>query len=236
LATHVFGNPCAIEEIDLIAKKHNLKVIYDAAHCFGSEYLGKSVFSYGDISTTSFHSTKLFHTVEGGAVFTNSPELLKKMVFLRNFGHNGPDDFESVGINGKNSEFHAAMGLSNFPYINKILESRKLQSEQYDFVLKNLFVKKIKIEKSTNFNFAYYPIVFENEKQLLNSIRELNSNRVFPRRYFYPSLNKLKFIEFQECKISEKVSKTILCLPLYYGLTTEEIDYIGRILLRVQNN
>src|SRR5690606_26559655 len=98
--THVYGNPCDIEAIQNIADKHNLKVIYDAAHCIGTKYKGKSVFEYGDISTTSFHATKLFHTIEGGAVFTKDPELLKKMSFLRNFGHNGPEKFEGIGING----------------------------------------------------------------------------------------------------------------------------------------
>lgn len=236
IATHVFGNPCDIEAIEKIAKKHHLKVIYDAAHCFGSKYKGKSVFAYGDISTTSFHATKLFHTTEGGAVFCNSPELLKKMTYLRNFGHNGPEEFAMVGINGKNSEFHAAMGLANFPYINKILESRKAQSLLYAAMLKNLKVSHIKIYKESEFNFAYYPIVFDTEEILLKSMTELNLNRVYPRRYFYPSLNRLNYIENQECPISENISKTILCLPLYFDLTKEEIDYIGRILLRVQNN
>lgn len=236
LATHVFGNPSDIDAIEVIAKRHNLKVIYDAAHCFGTKYKGKSVFAYGDISTTSFHATKLFHTVEGGAVFCNSPELLKKMAFLRNFGHNGPEDFAMVGINGKNSEFHAAMGLANFPFIEKILESRKVQSMLYNDMLKTLKVKHIKFNKDIEFNYAYYPIVFDTEESLLKSMSELNLNRVSPRRYFYPSLNRLNYIQSQECPISENISKTILCLPLYYDLTKEEIDYIGRILLRIQNN
>jgi dTDP-4-amino-4,6-dideoxygalactose transaminase len=236
LATHVFGNPCDIDAIEIIAKKHNLKVIYDAAHCFGTKYKGKSIFSYGDISTTSFHATKLFHTVEGGAVFCNSPNLLIKMSYLRNFGHNGPEEFAMVGINGKNSEFHAAMGLANFPYIPNILETRKTQSILYDSMLKALKVKHIKFSKESEVNFAYYPIVFETEEILLKSIKALNLNRVYPRRYFYPSLNKLSYIQKQDCPISENISKTILCLPLYYDLTKEEIDYVGRILLRVQNN
>ena len=120
LATHVYGNPCDIDAIAAIAKKHNLKVIYDAAHCFGTKYKGKSVFAYGDVCTTSFHATKLFHTVEGGAVFCNDADLLRKMAQLRNFGHDGPEHFNEVGINGKNSEFHAAMGLANLKYIQQI--------------------------------------------------------------------------------------------------------------------
>jgi dTDP-4-amino-4,6-dideoxygalactose transaminase len=236
LATHVFGNPCDIDAIEKIAKKHKLKVIYDAAHCFGSKYKGKSVFAYGDISTTSFHATKLFHTVEGGAVFCNSPELLKKMAYLRNFGHNGPEDFAMVGINGKNSEFHAAMGLANFPFIDRILESRKKQSLHYSEMLKGLKVKHIKINADAEFNFAYYPVVFENEEILLNLIETLNLNRIAPRRYFYPPLNKLSYTNNQEATVGEDLSHRILCLPLYYDLTSEEINYICRIILRVQKN
>jgi dTDP-4-amino-4,6-dideoxygalactose transaminase len=233
IATHVFGNPCDIDAIDKIAKKYNLKVIYDAAHCFGSNYKGKSVFAYGDITTTSFHTTKLFHTTEGGAVFCNSPELLTKMSYLRNFGHSFPDEYAMVGINGKNSEFHAAMGLANFPYITRILESRKKQSLLYDDVLKSLNVKHLKINIHSEFNYAYYPIVFDTEDNLIKSISALNLNRVYPRRYFYPSLNRLNYVKNSDCPISENISDTILCLPLYYDLTKEDIDYIGRILLRV---
>ena len=236
LATHVYGNPCDIDAIQAIADKHKLKVIYDAAHCFGTKYKGKSVFGYGDISTTSFHATKLFHTVEGGAVFCNSPELLKKMAYMRNFGYNGPEDFEGVGINGKNSEFHAAMGLANLPFISQILESRKAQSLQYNKMLQGLSVKKLQISKDAVFNYAYYPVIFETEAQLIKSLAELNANRIFPRRYFYPTLNKLGYINKQENPIAENISTHILCLPLYFDLTKEEIDYICRILLRVQNN
>ena len=234
LATHVFGNPCDIDAIDVIAKRHNLKVIYDAAHCFGSKYKGKSVFAYGDISTTSFHATKLFHTVEGGAVFCNSKELNEKMVFMRNFGHNGPSDFATVGINGKNSEFHAAMGLANFPYINSILDSRKEQSLYYDEKLKGVDLNKIKIEANSNFNYAYYPLVFKDEETLLDIIRLMNSEGISPRRYFYPSLNKLSYIEKQEAPFSDNVSKTILCLPLYFDLKKSQIDSICKVILRTK--
>ena len=120
LATHVFGNPCEIEAIEEIAKKHKLKVIYDAAHCFGVKYKGKSIFSYGDVSTCSFHATKLFHTGEGGAIFCNDPELRHKIYYSHNFGHNGPVEFFGLGINGKISELQAAMGLSVLKYMPKI--------------------------------------------------------------------------------------------------------------------
>lgn len=236
MATHVFGNPCDIEAIGAIAKKHNLKVVYDAAHCFGSTYKGKSVFAFGDISITSFHATKLFHTIEGGAVFTQSPELLRKLAYLRNFGHKGYEDFEGLGINGKNSEFHAAMGLANLPFIDKILASRKQQSKYYDLILKGLRCKGISVNPDSGFNYSYYPVVLESEAFLLAAIDLLNLNMIFPRRYFYPSLNNLCYLEKQHTPVSEDISRRIICLPLFHDLAKEEQDMIARLLLRTQNN
>jgi len=236
LATHVYGNPCDIDAIDKLAQKHKLKVIYDAAHCFGTTYKGRSIFTFGHISTTSFHSTKLFHTIEGGAVFTNDDVLLKKMAFMRNFGHNGPELFEGVGINGKNSEFHAAMGLANLKYINSILASRKEQSLYYIQKLKGLKVNWLKTNEDSQFNYAYLPILFNNEEALLKAVKLLNDNWIYPRRYFYPSLSKLEYLPKQATPITDEISKRVLCLPLFYDLTTSEIDFISRLLLRAQNN
>jgi dTDP-4-amino-4,6-dideoxygalactose transaminase len=235
LATHVFGNPCDIDAIDKIAKKHGLKVIYDAAHCFGTLYKGKSVFEHGDISTTSFHATKLYHTIEGGAVITNDPELLKKLAYMRNFGHNGPEAFYGVGVNGKNSEFHAAMGLVNLGWVDKIMASRKSQSLHYDEKLKTLKVNKLRYNPA-EFNYSYYPIIFESEPALLKAVETLNANWVYPRRYFYPSLNTIAYVSGTEMPVSEKVSSRVLCLPMYFDLSLEEIDFICRLLLRSQNN
>jgi len=235
LATHCFGNACDIEAIDNIAKKHNLKVIYDAAHCFGTKYNGKSIFEYGDVTTTSFHATKIFHTVEGGGIFTNSAELTKKISWMRNFGHSGPEDFDGVGINGKNSEFHAAMGLANFNDVNDILNNRKKLSNYYDQALRNLNVEYIQINENCDFNFSYYPIIFNSEDALLRTFEKLKRSEIFPRRYFYPSLNKLRYVKNVNMPIAESISKRILCLPLYHELSFAEIDLIARILLRVQN-
>lgn len=237
LATHVYGNPCDIDAIQKIADKHKLKVIYDAAHCFGTLYKGKSVFAFGDISTTSFHATKLFHTIEGGAVFTMNPDLLKKMSYLRNFGHEGPEHFAEVGINGKNSEFHAAMGLCNLKYIEDIKRSRKIQSEHYTKRLVNSSIKFIKINPSSSFNFAYYPILLENEQLLQKVIAELDANWVKPRRYFFPSLNTVDIYKTDGyLEVSENIARRVLCLPLYHSLSLEEIDFIARIILRAINN
>ena len=236
LATHVYGNPCDVETINRIAKKHNLKVIYDAAHCFGSKYNGRPVFEYGDISTVSFHATKVYHTIEGGAVVTRDPELLKKMAYMRNFGFNGPEDFAEVGINGKNSEFHAAMGLVNLRYATDLLKARKDQSLLYDIALRNLEVRKPKIQNGAEFNYSYYPVVFETEVKLLKSLKLLNDNWVYPRRYFYPSLNGLRYVDKKQVPVTDDVSRRVLCLPLYHSLSQHEIDLIARLLLRAQNN
>lgn len=221
LATHVFGNPCNVEEIERIAKKHNLKVIYDAAHCFGVKYNGKSIFEYGDISTCSFHATKLFHTGEGGAIFCTDEELRHKIFYSHNFGHNGPNDFFGVGINGKISELQAAMGLAVLPYMDSILEKRKEIIEFYNTNLDFSQVQKLKIRNNTIWNYSYYPIILDNESILLELMDECRQNEIYPRRYFYPSLNRLIYIENEEFKISEDISKKIVCIPLFHDLSEE---------------
>jgi dTDP-4-amino-4,6-dideoxygalactose transaminase len=236
LATHVFGNPCDIDVIEIIAKKYNLKVIYDAAHCFGTIYKGKSIFSYGDISTTSFHATKLFHTVEGGAVFSQNSDLIKVMAYMRNFGHDGPDRFFGLGINGKNSEFHAAMGLVNLNYVANILEKRKIQSNIYNTFLKGLPIQYPSVSLHAQINFAYYPIVFESEEVTLKIKRALELNNIFPRRYFYPSLSSLNYLNGEVTPIADSISSRILCLPLYQELTEAEQKMIAQIIFRNQNS
>ncbi|MGB0897276.1 MAG: DegT/DnrJ/EryC1/StrS family aminotransferase [Flavobacteriaceae bacterium] len=236
LATHVFGNPCAVERIASIADKHQLKVIYDAAHCFGTNYKAQSILNYGDISTLSLHATKLCHSVEGGAVVTSDKALYQKLGLLRNFGHTSPTTFAGVGINAKNSEFHAAMGLCNLTYIDEILKLRKKQYQYYQEKLQTLQVTFQKIMPDTNYNHAYFPIVFSSEHQLLDSIQALNTYHILPRRYFMPSLNTLDYVAQQACPVSERVAKCILCLPLYHTLSKEEQDLVCQILLKVQNN
>ncbi len=236
IATHTYGNTCNIDAIQEIADRRQLKVIYDAAHSFGSTYKGKSTYLYGDISTASFHATKLYHTIEGGAVFTKDPELLKKMAYMRNFGHNGPMDFAEVGINGKNSEFHAAMGLVNLNYIKQNAESRKNQYERYNTWMQYLNVRNIAITPDCGFNYSYYPVIFESEEAVVKAVEMLNANLIYPRRYFYPTLNTLKYVNKSETPVSDSIGIRVLCLPMYYTLSMEEIDLICRLLLRTQNN
>ncbi|MCB0532499.1 MAG: DegT/DnrJ/EryC1/StrS family aminotransferase [Lewinellaceae bacterium] len=236
LATHVYGNPCEVEKIQKIADKHGLKVIYDAAHCFGTTYKGKSIFSFGDISTTSFHATKLYHTIEGGAIITSEADLLKKVALMRNFGHTATNDFAEVGINGKNSEFHAAMGLANLKYIDPILQSRKEQWQLYHELLLDFEAKEIQLLEPEGYNYAYYPLLFPSEERLKKYIEILHVNYIFPRRYFYPSLNELPFTGIQSAPVSEDFSRRVLCLPLYYDLSPETQQMIARLLYRIQNN
>lgn len=236
LATHCFGNPCDVKAIASIAERHGLKVIYDAAHCFGTLVDGESVFKWGDISTTSFHATKLYHTIEGGGVFTNDPEVLKKMAWVRNFGHNGPDDFSGLGINGKNSEFHAAMGLVNLNHINNILESRKNQTIFYNERLAYKSLYRPILLKGAESNNSYYPVVFETHEMMLKVKRALELDEIFPRRYFYPSLSSLNYVDKQNTPVSDDIASRILCLPMYYELTKVEIEMICRKVLRVLNN
>lgn len=237
LATHVYGNPCDVVAIGKIAKKYNLKVIYDGAHAFGVKINGRSVFEYGDISTCSMHATKLYHSTEGGFVATNDADLLKKLALIRNFGISGFDSFSELGLNGKNSELHAAMGLVNLNYIKEIHEKRKLLTECYDGKLKSLRAVKPSWHSMANLNYAYYPIVLESEELLLIIKKTLDANEIFTRRYFYPSLaSSLPYVEPQTMPVTDNISKRVLCLPLYYDLTLEEVDLICRLMLRVQNN
>lgn len=233
LATHVFGNPCEVEKILAIADKHELKVMFDSAHCFGVKYDEKPLITYGDINTLSFHATKLFHTVEGGAVVTQDPNLLKKMAYLGNFGHEGPEAFNGVGINGKNSELHAAMGLSNLKYIDSILAKYK---ENYNFYLSwlsgNNNLKFQQIHPKATYNFAYFPVLFEDVKVVHKVKAELEKHQVFPRRYFYPSLDTLDYVNKQPAPIARNIASRILCLPMSYHYSHEELEMVCRVILR----
>jgi dTDP-4-amino-4,6-dideoxygalactose transaminase len=222
LATHCFGNPCDIDAIRAIADRHDLKVIYDAAHCFGTTYKGKSVFAYGDISATSFHATKLYHTVEGGAVTTEEAALAERMAYMRNFGHDGPAKFNGVGINGKNSEMHAAMGLCVLDAIAEILARRKAQCAYYDKQLALLNLERPEPIEGACVNHAYYPVLFESHEAMHAAMQALQANDISPRRYFYPSLSSLDYVPEADTPVSDDVAERVLCLPLYHEITKEE--------------
>ena len=221
LSVHVFGNACKVEEINKIASKYNLKVIYDAAHAFDVKYKEQSILNYGDISTLSFHATKLFHTIEGGALIINDDELVQKARYLINFGIKNQEEIPHLGTNAKMNEFEAAMGLCVLDDMEKIKNKRKSLIENYKKELKGLVQFQEQNDNATE-NYSYFPILFKSEKELLKIQKALNSEQIFPRRYFYPSLDTLEYIEpKQECKISRDISKRILCLPVYYDLENE---------------
>lgn len=230
LAVHVYGYPSDVEAIATIARKHDLKVIYDAAHAFGCKLNGSSILKYGDLSTLSFHATKLFHTVEGGAIVAHTQQMADILNKTKSFGHLG-DEYYMLGVNGKNSEFHAAMGLCVLPNVAAIAQRRRTICETYDKELRELGIVFSKIPQNYEYNYAYYPVVFKNEAQLLAVKQILNSNQINPRRYFYPSLNILPFLTTrQPCPISEDVSSRVLCLPLYDGLERQDVLRISALI------
>ncbi len=229
LAVHVFGVPCDVEKIEQIAKKHNLKVIYDAAHAFGVVYKGKSLLDYGDVSVCSFHATKLFHTIEGGCLVARDKALSDRIELKKRFGHHH-DDHYMLGINGKASEFQAAMGLCNLRYVDGIIKKRKAVSDLYDKLLGGKF-QTLKRDADTAYNYAYYPVVLKSEAALLRAIKALNALDIYPRRYFYPSLNTLPYLNTQQsAPMSEDISRRIMCLPLYPDLPKEIITKICEVL------
>ena len=226
LATHVFGNPCDVEAIDKLAKEHQLSVIYDAAHCFGVKYKGQSVFNFGDVSTCSFHATKVFHTAEGGAFFTKNEDCMTVAFQSHNFGHLNATDFALVGINAKISELQAAMGLAMLDEMEMVSDERKKVVQYYNSNLDFSKFRTVEMRAETDWNYSYYPIILESEFVLEKVMDELSQANIFPRRYFYPSLNTLPYIHNQSCPISESISKRVLCLPLYVGLSNEDLKRI----------
>ena len=230
LATHVYGNPCNVEIIEKIAIKHGLKVIYDAAHCFGVTYKGKSLFNYGDVSTCSFHATKLFHTGEGGAIFCQDQETKQMMWYRHNFGHNGTENYFGLGINAKMNELQAAMGLSVLPYMDNIIKERKRVCNFYASKLDFTKIRSLRIRENTQWNYAYYPIIFNTEEELLKVKNHLEQNSINTRRYFYPSLTKLPYIKVGKTPIAEDIATRVLCLPLYTELNEFDCKRIVEII------
>jgi dTDP-4-amino-4,6-dideoxygalactose transaminase len=226
VATHVYGNPCDVERIREIAAVHDLRVIYDAAHAFGVRYQGRSLTTFGDIATLSFHATKLFHAVEGGALVTDDDALAHRIRYMRNFGHNGQEAYWGLGINGKLSELHAAMGLAVLKHVPALIASRRASSEHYDKLLSALPVKKPGLRAGTEYNYAYYPLLLESEEALLRVKDRLNAADIYPRRYFYPALNLLPYFDGISCPIAEDASRRVLCLPLFPGQTSQDVETV----------
>lgn len=235
LATHVYGLPCNIEKLEALGAKHNLKVIYDGAHAFGCQYKGKALLSYGDISTCSFHATKIFHTVEGGCIITPDDAIANKLKLYRQFGHVA-DEYLDIGINAKNSEIHAAMGLCVLDELPAIIASRKKVAEQYDKAFQGTGIMRMARNSSLVYNYSYYFILFASERELAETAASLVENGINTRRYFYPSLNKLEYLDGQPCPVSEDIASRVLCLPMYAGLETADIQKITSIVTETINH
>lgn len=230
LPVHVFGYACDVEAIDEIARRHRLKVIYDAAHTFAASWKGRALASYGDIATLSFHATKLFHTLEGGACVVRDPDVSHRLELAMHFGHHGDTHF-TLGINAKQDEFNAAMGNVNLGHLDQILESRRAVWELYESLLPEGLVRPVP-DPALGYNYAYFPVLFPSEKALLAAFERLSQHEIFPRRYFYPSLTRLPYISTENaCPVAEDISRRIACLPLYGELEPEMVRLICRELL-----
>lgn len=233
LPVHVYGNPCDVASIEAIARKHQIKVVYDAAHAFGTRLDGQSPVVHGDLSILSFHATKLFHTVEGGAVVTNDDDLAEQVRLMRAFGHLD-DEYSLVGINAKNSELHAAMGLCLLPRITEIIAARCVATEYYDRLLTDTRVLRPRaIQTTFESNYSYYPIVLPNERVLMNIKNALQVRNIYPRRYFYPALNRLPFLQnAASCPVAEDFANRVLCLPLFGGIDPAVQEAIATVVLQ----
>ncbi len=229
MATHVYGFPCNVEKIKSIADKHTLKIIYDGAHAFGVKYKNESLLNFGDISAVSFHATKLFHTIEGGAVICKDEKISEKIFLYRAFGHLD-DEYYSVGINGRTSEFNAAMGLCNLPRVNDFILERKNINQLYRDCLNESGLEIPLVPEGLEYNYSYFPVFFNTESQMLELKNILFKNGINARRYFYPSLNKLPYLNTESCPVSERTASRVLCLPVFNGMSADEILFISEII------
>lgn len=229
LAVHCFGFPCDVEKIQEIATKYNLFVIYDAAHSFGTKLNNRSVLSYGDISCCSLHATKVFHSVEGGLCVVNNNDYEDKMNSIKNFGSKD-GKYQYIGINAKNSEFHAAMGSCIADHFSEIIKKRK---ENYDLYVKYLNDSVIipKLPDNFTYNYIYFPILFETEEELLKAFSHLNEINIYPRRYFFPSINDLElYSNCEKTPIASDISRRIACLPFDTYIEEDTIKAIAKVL------
>ncbi|MFD3293605.1 DegT/DnrJ/EryC1/StrS family aminotransferase [Aquirufa sp. KTFRIE-69F] len=236
MPVHVFGNPCDVDTINQIAKKYKLKVIYDAAHAVGSTYNKKCLLEYGDISATSLHATKLINTAEGGGCITTNSEIYQKLKRIRFFGHNDSKDIVEEGFNGKLTEVHAALGIANLKYFDEVLTDRKLKYLYYLDKLSGTNFLTFQKNLFGETNYSYFPIITDSEKRLLIVEKALIESNIYPRRYFYPAVNTFNaIVPYQPMLIAEDIAKRILCLPLYWSLTYEQINKITEIILLAGN-
>jgi dTDP-4-amino-4,6-dideoxygalactose transaminase len=230
LATHVYGNPCDVERLSEISEKHNIPVIYDGAHCFGTNYRNQSIFKFGDYAVLSTHATKLFHTANGGFVVARTKEAKERIDRLKNFGHNGQNEFEGIGINGKNSEFHAALGLALMRDAELLIGTRVNQWNFYHEALKDSQFGILTRRDPHGYNGAYFPVICLSKEQAESLIIKGAARGIELRRYFAPSLNRLPYAGGQSCPKSEMISERVLCLPMYHEMTQENQEKVLEVL------
>lgn len=237
MPVHVYGNVCDVAKIDEIAKKHKLKVIYDAAHTFGVEYNGKGIASFGDLSCFSFHATKVFNTAEGGGISVNNNDYLDKIRLLRRFGMKNEDEVTKIGTNAKMHEFSAAMGLCNLKYIDDNILKRQIITNQYKENLKDIKGLQFNpIQEGVKSNYAYFPVVFD--ETVLGFTRDdvlknLASKNIIARKYFYPLTSEMEcYSSFAKgnTPIAKSISDRVLTLPIYPDLGIEVVDRVCEII------
>jgi dTDP-4-amino-4,6-dideoxygalactose transaminase len=243
LAVHTYGNPCCVKELQEIADRHNIKLVYDAAHAFGIEYNNQSILRYGDVSTLSFHATKVFNTIEGGAISAKDENVLKKVKLLRNHGIKSEDEVLLAGTNAKMNEFQAVMGLCNLEDIDEKIEMRRKIYEKYKETLSGIDNVKFQRIIASKYNYSYMPICFEDMKMRNQVYLELYKSGIASRKYFYPlTVNSAYFkespnlIEKYSLKTASDISNRILCLPIYPDLTTPSVERIISIIVNLLRN
>ena len=240
---HVYGNICSVEAIQAIADKYNLKVVYDAAHTFGVKYKNHGIGSYGDVSCFSFHATKVFHTIEGGAVCYQNSAFGEKLRKLRNFGITDQDNVDEVGSNAKMNEFCAAMGLCNLRHVEQEIAKRKNVVDRYRLHLQNIDGLQLSpIQANVTSNYAYFPVVFDENQFGCNRdkvMRVLAENNIGARKYFYPITNTFNcykgLFDIQQTPVALDISNRVLTLPLYADLSLADVDRICDIILKCRN-
>lgn len=242
MPVHVYGQPCDNERIDVIAKRHNLKVIYDAAHAFGVRKEGKSILEWGDVSTLSFHATKVFGTIEGGALICHSAEMKHQIDNLKNFGFRGETVVEAPGINGKMDEVRAAFGLLNLKQIDAAIEARHNVAMRYREAIDKIEGLSYLVEQSDiRYNYGYFPIFVDETRYGISRdvlYEKLKANNIFGRRYFYPLIstfdpyNTYSSATPENLPIATKMAEQVLCLPIHHALSEEDVKRIIRGVLK----
>lgn len=228
--THVYGNAGDLIAYQKLADAYAIPLLYDAAHCFNVNYQKQSILNFGKASTLSFHATKLFHTIEGGAIVTDDAALAEKLEYMRRFAHDNEGGFHGLGTNAKTSEFNAAMGLSVLPYIDEIVAKRKAIFDIYDNALEGK-VGLLNWNADLRKNYAYYPVFLKDEAAVLKSRAYLLERGINIRRYFHPSLNQLPYVKYQACSVSEDMASKVLCLPLDIDLSREKNQEVVKLFL-----